>query len=178
MARNPEIDRIAVLGAESTGKTRLVQSLSKMLPADAVYEYAREYLQNPSVSYEELEHIALTQLRREESALESTRYDYILFDTEVINLKVWFEYVFQNVPSFLKEIDPRKRYDYYLITQMDLEYEPDPLRTYTDPAIRAELEKRYISELQSLDMPYNIVYGQGPQRIKRAYESIKNNCNN
>ncbi len=173
--KNHSIAKIAILGAESTGKTTLCLELSKMLPATAVFEYARDYMTSSEVTYDELVHIAEEQIKSEDKAVASSTTPYILFDTEIINLKIWFEYVFQKVPDFLSDIDIAARYDFYLITQMDLDYEVDPLRKYTDPSIRQALESRYIEEVKRLNIPYGLVHGDGEERTELAYKLIKEN---
>ncbi len=164
---------IAILGAESSGKTELTKELAIYFQSDAVFEYAREYMDSQELSRSELEHIAFNQFQRENFVIQNSQSEYIFFDTEMINLKVWFDYAYGEVPDWLQSIDLKERYDYYLITANDLPWSEDVLRGMPDIEDRDKLLKRYIQELESDSVPYALISGHGESRLENAIHAIK-----
>lgn len=163
---------IAILGAESSGKTQLTEELAEYYKGDAVFEYAREYMYSDKISAEELEHVALTQFKRENFIINNSSSEYIFFDTEMVNLKVWFDYEFGEVPVWLAQINLKERYNLYLITANDLPWEEDPLRSMPTIEDREKLKERYIAEVKSADIDYRLIDGTGEERLTKAIESI------
>lgn len=165
---------IAILGAESSGKSRLTAELADHYHADAVYEYAREYMSSAEVDYSQLEHIASTQMARENEMMLNSKASYIFFDTEIINLQVWFEVAYNRMPEWLESLKCKKRYDFYLVTQNDLTWVPDELRMYESLEFRDELKNRYIEAIRCSHTPWDIVEGTGSDRLHNAIEIIDN----
>jgi nicotinamide riboside kinase len=57
-----------------------------------------------------------------------------------------------------------------LLCDIDLEWEPDPLREHPDQ--RETLFDLYESRLKSLRFPYRIVNGKGNQRLTKAVNFV------
>ncbi len=163
---------IAILGAESSGKTTLTEQLAEYYGGDAVFEYAREYMTTNNISYDELVHIAHEQYRRENFIIMNSQAEYIFFDTELINLKIWFREVFNKIPDWLANIDLVSRYSYYLITENDLPWQEDPLRSYADIESRDQLKALYLSEVKQTGIPYSLISGKEEHRLNQAIKAI------
>ena len=84
------VKRIALLGAESTGKTTLARSLALRFQTIWVPEYARDYVNmNPGpVTLETIESISREQLSQENRAAANAN-NFLFCDTEFIVSKVW-----------------------------------------------------------------------------------------
>ncbi len=164
---------IAILGAESSGKTELTQNLAHYYDSDAVFEYARDYMTEATISQEDLDIIAHKQYSIENFVRQNSRSEYIFFDTEMINLKVWYEYQYGSAPDWLAELDLNARYDLYLVTANDLPWQEDTLRSMPDLADREALKSRYIAEIESADIDYRLISGTGQDRIHNAINAIE-----
>ncbi len=164
--------KIAILGTESSGKSALTEELAVYYDGDAVFEYAREYLNQSTVTYAELEHIAREQYSRENFLIQNSRSPYIFFDTDMINLQVWFDEVYGRMPEWLQGLDLHERYDFYLLTENDLEWIPDPLRTASDLSTRDRLRDIYQARLEAIQMPYAHVSGSDERRLLSAINAI------
>jgi NadR type nicotinamide-nucleotide adenylyltransferase len=164
--------RIAVTGPESTGKSVLAEQLAGHYCTKWVPEFARDYLNKLGHPYEEYDivKIALGQIKEEDKYLEKARS--ILFcDTEPIVTKIWSEVKYNRCdPRIIKMISTRP-YDLFLLCDIDLPWEPDPLREH--PHKRKFLFDLYHKELTSRNFPFVIVRGEGPVRLACAISAIE-----
>lgn len=148
--------RIGIIGPESTGKSTLARYLAKRYNGTLVPEYAREYVERKgttSVSYDELCDIAKHQVEE----IENNTSELVVYDTELVVTKVWFDYAFGSVPEWFNQAVTRYPMDVYLLTYPDLPWVPDPARSNGSDDIRLELFNRYEKEIQTLNIPYYII---------------------
>ncbi len=164
--------KIALLGAESTGKTSLCSQLSAYYNACWIPEYARDYIQqlNRQYTFEDVEHIAEQQNKQLNDVYID---DYVFFDTELIITKVWFEVVFNRCPSWISQSIAQSPINYYLLCNTDLEWVPDSVRE-NGGEMRNVLHKRYESILKEFNLPYQCVSGKGQDRLSCAINFIDN----
>lgn len=164
--------RIAVLGPESTGKSLLAQALATHYEGEWVSEYARRYVEglNRKYNYEDICHIAKTQIAEMEQFRDKEHPKFVFFDTELIITKIWFEYCYGKVPSFLTKAMQKKYFDFYLLCYYDLEWIPDPVREHGND--RPYFFERYKHEIEKTACPYIIISGKDEIRIKNAIAAI------
>lgn len=166
------IRKIAITGPESTGKSVLSQQLALHYHTVWVPEYAREYLEfigRPYVESDILE-IAKGQLIREKAALSAA--DFFLFcDTEPIVTKIWSEVKYHRCNSWISEHIKDNPYDLYLLCNIDLPWEYDPLREH--PGQRQFLFDYYTRELENTGRPFQVVSGYGIERLNNAILAIE-----
>ena len=151
--------RIGIIGPESTGKSTLAQHLAQELGGTLIPEYAREYVAKkgtPEVTWDELCGIAKQQIQ-EMASLESSEAKVVIFDTELIITKVWFDYAFGRVPDWLEEAIKKYPMDKYYLCQPDIPWIADPTRSNGSDQIRWELYHRYEQEIQQLGIPSQII---------------------
>lgn len=159
--------KVAVTGPESTGKSWLASKLAVYYGCLWVPEFARTYLINLGRKYtlEDVEYIAQrqNQLIRSAMAKESP----VLFaDTEMLVCKIWSEFVFGHCPVSIASLTESQQFDFYLLCDIDLPWEPDPLREHPDK--RKELFSIYQDELTRRKWPFAIISGTGNQRLDNA----------
>lgn len=167
--------KIAVIGPESTGKSALTQALARYYTAPFADEYARYYVEQlkRTYTYEDLCTIARVQVNAERFFERiSDEPGYVFFDTELIITKVWFEHCYGTVPGFLTEQLHKRFFDFYLLCDTDLPWEPDPVREHGHD--REYFKSWYRNEIEQLGKPYVIVQGSGNQRLTNAVEAIEN----
>ncbi len=178
------IQKIVVLGPESTGKSTLCAELAAHYQTIWTREYARQYLSEHGVkyTYHNLLTIAKGQIENEESAIETLRQqnaarrvctNKLIIDTDMNVMKVWCEYVFNNChPYILEQINARS-YDLYLLCDIDLPWAADEMREYPDERPRKELFTIYKELLMNQNTPWAIVSGKGAERTQNAIKIIE-----
>jgi|694.fasta_scaffold02366_23 NadR type nicotinamide-nucleotide adenylyltransferase len=181
-ATNVKLQKIVVLGPESTGKSTLCTALAKHYQTIWCKEYAREYLtQNGTAyTYENLLTIAKGQLANEDAAIESALTQInnggankLIIDTDMYVMKVWSEYVFNNCDPFILEQINERRYDLYLLCDIDLPWTSDEMREYPDELPRKELFMIYKDLLVNQTTPWAVVSGIGDDRTNNAIRVIE-----
>ncbi len=127
--------KIAVIGPESSGKTTLVEFISKEFDVVAVEECAREYLlnlDNPTIySLDDLIEIANIQFDKFERT-QSKSNNIIISDTEILTVKIWAEDKFGYCPNEINELFSKQSFDIYLLCKPDIEWKYDILREDKD----------------------------------------------
>lgn len=172
MAQN-SIRKIAIVGAESTGKTWLCEALAKHYQTVWVPEYAREYFNDSDIydyTLEDLEKIAKKQIQMEQEAIKEAQR-FLFCDTTLITLKIWAELEFQTTPSFIAENLNEGRYDHYFITNNDIAWESDPLRQ--NKHSRELLFQMNETEVKQSGIPYSTISGQEHKRLKNAVSILE-----
>lgn len=171
MAKRNSIKKIAIVGAESTGKTWLCEALAKHYNTVFVPEYAREYFDNADINNYGLEDlIAIAKKQMElENELISSANKFLFCDTTLITIKIWAQLEFNSVPAFIEEQLLKQDYDYYLITNNAVAWTPDPQRQNKHP--RNLLFKLNETEVQKSNIPYAVVSGK-EEGLKEAVEVI------
>lgn len=164
--------RISITGPESTGKSQLAEKLAGHYQTVWTPEYAREYLDlhGPYYKLEDIEKIARGQLAAEEERFKLASR-WLFCDTDFIVLKIWAEHAFQHCPDWILKQIENHPYDLYLLCDVDLPWEPDPLREH--PHLRQFFFNLYLVELNSRNLPFGIVKGNGHERLENAINIIE-----
>lgn len=175
------IKKVAIIGPESTGKSTLCSQLAEHYHTQWVPEYAREYLmkQGTSYTYDSLLEIAKGQLALEDQYLSqlttrnSPSSQPILFiDTEMYVMKVWAEFVFGKCHQWIIDQIVERKYDLYLLCNIDLPWTPDVLREYPDPEPRRQLFRIYHDIMINQSTPWAIISGDYDERLRTAIDVI------
>lgn len=166
------IRRIAITGPESTGKSKLAAELADYYHTAWTPEYAREYLEKygPEYQLDDIVKIAMGQLAAEEKEWKKAR-QYLFCDTDFIVTRIWAEHAFHQCPDWILDKVINHRYDLYLLCDIDLPWQPDPLREHPD--LRQYFFDQYLHILSSLDLHVGIVRGTGTERTENAIKIIE-----
>lgn len=171
------VQRIVIIGPESTGKSTLCKQLATHYKTDWCAEYAREYLlhHGTSYSYNDLLTIARGQyeLDRETSANAKEKgFPMVFIDTDQYVMKVWCEFVFGKCHSWIVRRAAEQRPALYLLCNTDLPWVKDELREYPDPATRQKLFFYYKDLLVNSGIPWALVSGTEQERLTAAITAI------
>ncbi len=164
--------KVAVTGPESTGKSLLCQQLAGHFNTVHVPEYAREYVDRLNRPYcrEDILVIAREQLSRED-ALVKIANRYLFCDTELIVAKIWELHKYKDCHPWILEQIEKRRYDLYLLCDIDLPWEPDPQREY--PHMRNFFFDWFRRELEGYEFPYLIISGSRNERLDNAIRAVE-----
>ena len=170
------INRIAVIGPESCGKSTLSAQLALSMQqqgmrAAHVAEYARDYYADRpyQVAMADIEAIACGQLQAEAAAAQ--QHDWLICDTTVLTCKIWAEVAFgQASPALLQYYRPHD-YVLTLLTAADIPWQPDPLRSH--PEERDWLLGLYQAELAGMGIVPVLLQGSEQQRLQQASRAIR-----
>jgi NadR type nicotinamide-nucleotide adenylyltransferase len=163
--------KVAITGPESTGKSSLACDLANHYNTLWVPEFARDYLNkiDRPYTYQDVEDIAKGQLLLEDQfALKANRY--LFCDTELIVIKIWMEYKFKMVPDWINEQIRNRQYDHFLLCNIDIPWEPDPLRE--NPQLRRFFFEWFVREIESNNINYTIISGNQHLRQTNAINTI------
>jgi NadR type nicotinamide-nucleotide adenylyltransferase len=169
--------KIAIVGAESTGKSDLAQNLAEYFQTIWVKEYARQYLENKTekYTYNDILTIAQEQHQQAQEAMDAYQHqEFIFFDTELLVTKIWAEYVFGECHQWILDTLPYQNFDFYLLTNIDLPWQADPLREHPEPEKRIELHNLYKQNLIDFSFAFAEVSGEGNERVQNAIDFIEN----
>ena len=168
------LKKIVILGPESTGKSSLCESLAIHYNTIWCPEYARQFLNENGTeySYDDLLTIAKGQIAGEDAHVEKAN-NMLIIDTDLYVMKVWCEYVFNNCHPFILEKINERKYDAYLLCDIDLPWTADEMREYPNEEPRKELFTIYKDLLINQKTPWGIVSGTGETRIQNAIEFIQ-----
>jgi len=168
-----KVVRIAITGPESAGKTSLSEALAAHFHAPLCREYARTYLQSTGGHYTESDLIEICrgQIASEEEALAKADR-CVVFDTDVLVLKIWALFRFGRVPQDIERAQSERRYDVRLLCKPDLPWTPDPYRESPQQSERDLLFSIFEKQLQADRANYTIVSGAGGQRLETALKGI------
>jgi len=165
---------IALLGAESTGKTELARALVQRLQergiaATLVAEYLREWCEREGRTPrpDEQRAIADEQTRRIDAAAAS---GVVVADTTALMTAVYSEQLFGDTSLYADALAAQRRYAITLLTALDIPWVADALRDGdhardpTDTLVRAALTGARLS--------FAVVHGTGGERLSNAWNAI------
>ena len=179
MAAN-DLKKVVIIGPESTGKSTLCQQLAEHYHSAWCPEYAREYLlkHGMNYTYDDLLTIAKGQIELEERTVAASDkkrknfHSFVFIDTDMYVMKVWCEFVFGKCHNFILDQIKKRKYDLYLLCNVDLPWVKDELREYPDLERRQQLYAIYKDILVNQPVPWVEISGDYKQRLKKAIETI------
>ncbi len=172
-ARPYFLQRVAIVGPESAGKTTLTRQLAEHYKTVCVEEYARGLLDFTNGWCDE-HHIP--QIARGHSASEAAlarQASRVLFtDTDLLTTTVWSEILFKSCPTWIHEMATAQHFDLTLLLDCDLEWENDGQRYMPDKEERHLLFQKLQSGLDRLHRPYALIQGTGEARLNAAIREV------
>ena len=164
------IQRVAILGGESTGKTFLARHLAKRLSTVHAAEFRARVVGTPEGRAAEADmlHIAQTQVRREETlALKANRL--VICDTTPLTTKLYSQAMFGHVAAELETLAQRS-YDLTLLCVPDVPFVQDGTRR--DAVLRQWQHDWYVRELEARRIEYRLLQGGWEERLATAIDCI------
>lgn len=168
---------IALLGAESTGKTTLAGDIARQLAQDGrrvarVDEALRDFCarEGRTPRVDEQAGIAAEQTRRIAEA--AATHEIVVADTTALMIAVYSDLVFGDRSLYPAALADQAGVDLTLLTALDLPWEADGVMR-DGPHVREPVDTLVRSALASASLPFSVVAGRGEQRSRNALEAIR-----
>ena len=177
--------KIAILGAECTGKTTLAQKLTEIyrnrFPSGFVPEAVRLFVEenNRTPKEEEQAGIALQQKKLESELAaqlilehQDPEFVFLFCDTTPLLTGIYSVIIFGATDTTVKKLAQDHDYDLTLFTQIDFPWKSDGIMR-DSPLAQAKVHYRIQAKLDDLQIPYEIISGDLDQRLKLVEKHIK-----
>jgi nicotinamide riboside kinase len=168
--------KIALLGAESTGKTRLAGELAQALRAQGksvavVPELLREWCEREGREPRPDEQlpIAREQEKRVDEAVHA--HDVVIADTTALMVAIYSGMLFADGELYRFALERQRHYDLTLVTGLDLPWVADGLHRQ-GPQVREQVDALVRKALADAGVNYRVVYGQGADRLANALAAV------
>jgi NadR type nicotinamide-nucleotide adenylyltransferase len=160
--------RIAILGAESSGKSTLAAALAIRYDTIWVPEYLREFVERQGrVPFEHDQFgIAQLQLQHEDAAARLARA-FLFCDTTPFMTAIYSKVYWGRVDPQLAALDATHDYALTLVTAPDGPWIPDGLQR-DSAAVRLAVHQAVIDKLEQRAIAYTLVSGSLEQRMAQA----------
>ena len=168
---------IALLGAESTGKTTLAHELAEALRAEGrdaavVEEYLREFcaVHGRTPQRAEQRAIANEQTRRIDAA--AAAHALVVADTTALMIAVYSDQVFGDTSLYADAEAAQARCAATLLTALDLPWQSDGHQR-DGPHVRDPVDAKVRAALERAGTGYAVVFGVGPKRLAAALAAVR-----
>jgi nicotinamide riboside kinase len=148
-------------------------------------EYAREFLlsNGKNYDYDDLLTIAKGQLTLEDeytTAMEKNSLPLLedggslplFIDTDMYVMKVWCEFVFEKCHPFILHEIIKRKYNLYLLCNVDIPWVKDELREYPDLETRKRLYRNYKDIMINQSVPWINISGNNDERLLKAINAV------
>ncbi|WP_375213622.1 AAA family ATPase [Aquabacterium sp.] len=168
---------VALVGAESTGKSTLVDGLWRALLArghDAVVvpETLREFCdtEGRTPRADEQAALAAEHSRRIREAAEG--HGLVLADTTALMIAVYSDLLFNDRSLYAQALAEHARCELTLLTSLDVAWVADGL-IRDGPHVREPVDRLVRQALMDAGLPFGIVAGTGEQRLRHALAMVE-----
>ena len=168
--RMKRVQRIALLGAESTGKSWLTQALAGVMhmrgqAVSTVEEVLRTWCDREGRTPLPHEQMGIAQAQAQ--AVEQVTQGWVISDTTPIMTAVYSHMLFDDQSLYPMALAHQALYDTTLVTGLDLAWVADGLQR-DGPHVRGPVDTLVRQALERAGIAYQVVYGQGHQRLNNA----------
>jgi NadR type nicotinamide-nucleotide adenylyltransferase len=167
-----KVSRVAILGAESTGKSTLAAELAKRYRTLWVPEYLRQFVETEQrVPYEtdQLD-IAQVQMERENAAAaaaSATGRRFLFCDTTPFMTAIYSGVYWGRVDPALAALDLHYDYAVTLVAAPDLPWVADGLQRES-AAVRQQVHQALVDKLERRGITFTLLTGSLEQRLAQA----------
>lgn len=167
---------VALLGAESTGKTTLSLALRDALAVRGrrvvqVGEYLREFCDREGRTPREDEQAGIAAEQTRRIAEAAADHEIVIADTTALMIAVYSDQVFGDLSLYASAEADQRRCDLTLLTALDLPWISDGLQR-DGPHVREPVDARLRASLARAACTYAIVAGSGAARVDAALDSV------
>lgn len=170
---------IAIVGAESTGKTTLAAALADRLRAEGrgrvawVPEVLREWCDATGRTPQAHEQGAILRAQHERIAAAAAAHDWVVCDTTALMTAVYSTLVFgdNSLQARAAELHARTA-TITLLTALDLPWVPDGHQR-DGPQVREPVDTLLRALMRRHGLAFSVVGGSGEQRVQHAFDAVR-----
>lgn len=169
--------RIAIVGAESTGKTALAQSLAQRialltgLRCAWVGEHLRAWCDHHGRTPQPAEQAAIAAQQQVLIDAAASGNDVVVCDTTPLMTAVYSDWLFNDQRLQAQAVAWQRQCHITLLTALDIPWQPDGLQR-DGPHVRVPVDNRVRSLLIQHGLPWALVAGQGDARLESAVDAV------
>ena len=167
---------IALVGAESTGKTTLARDLAKRLATQGrrvalVEEVLREFCERAGRTPRRDEQAGIAREQSRRIAEAARTHDLVIADTTALMIAVYSQLLFDDDTLLAEALSAQARCGATLLTALDLPWVADGF--IRDGAhVRAPVDALLRQALHDAAVGYSVVAGSGAQRLANAERAV------
>lgn len=174
--------RIAIVGAESTGKSELATALGKALRSlettalqgfsvAVVPEVLRQWCNDKGRVPDRHEQGEVAREQERLVVTAAATHDLVIADTTSLMTAVYSEHVYadDSLCEFARAM--QSGYVLHLVTGLDIEWVADGIQR-DGPHVREHVDARVRHHLRQWQRPHATVWGRGPARLQSALLSL------
>ncbi|MBV8501209.1 MAG: ATP-binding protein [Paucibacter sp.] len=167
---------VAIVGAESTGKTSLALALAQRLRASglsaaAVPELLRHWCEREGRTPRPDEQADIAHAQTDAIDLAARTHDVVLCDTTALMTAIYSEYIFSDHSLTEAGLAFHRRCALTLLTALDIEWEADGLQR-EGPHVRPPIDALIRRTLEQGGIAWSLVEGRGAARVESALRAI------
>ncbi len=169
--------RIAIVGAESTGKTALARALAPELATltglrcSWVGEWLRDWCARQGRTPRPDEQWAIARQQQALIDEAAAQHDLVVCDTTPLMTAVYSGLLFGDRSLDAYAVEQQRRCQLTLLTALDIAWEPDGLQR-DGPQVRTPVDNRLRALLTAQALPWSLVAGQGAARLAAAVNAV------
>jgi len=168
---------IAILGAESTGKTTLAAALAPRLATDTglrvawVPELLRDWCSHTGRTPLVHEQASILRAQHERIERAAASHDIVVCDTTALMTAVYSRFVFGDRSLDTRAVALHRRMAISLLTALDLPWVADGLQR-EGPHVQEPVDTMLREMLIDYRLPWALVSGHGPARLQAAVNAV------
>ena len=171
---------VAIVGAESTGKSQLAHALAAALAHEfglrtvVVDEYLRDWCHERARTPRADEQMAIAREHAARIAVATARQDIdvVLCDTTPLMVAVYSHLLFDDLALDPVARDCQAGIALTLLTSLDLPWVADGLQR-DGPHVRTPVDAHVRARLAAWGTPWSLVSGTGPARVASALDALR-----
>jgi HTH-type transcriptional repressor of NAD biosynthesis genes len=172
------VQRVCLLGAESTGKTTLASALAEDYGTVWAPEYGHLYQalarEDPNGEWSSDEFVKIARMQRWLEDFQASQAKRILFcDTDIFTTGLWHEaFVGTPPPEEVDRLAEASRYDLFVLCSDDIPFRQDTYVLREDGPRRHWMQQRCSERLESGSTPWVQVSGPLTTRICQVSQAV------
>ena len=168
---------IALIGAESTGKTQLARELRDALACQGrsvglVEEFLREFCDQAGRTPRRDEQLAIAAEQTSRIDQAAGEHELVIADTTALMIAVYSDLLFQDPTLFPMALQEQERCALSLLTALDLPWRADAGQRDGEH-VREPVDASVRGAMAQAGLPFSVVYGSGPSRLTHALISVR-----
>ena len=174
--QNYYVQKIVVLGAESSGTTTLAKDLAAHYRTVWAPEYGRLYYEGQMLSNsdtwrtDEFVHIAKAQNRLEEALVKKANHRLLICDTDAFATTLWHERYLGKSSRRVEQTIKKEKPLLYILTDIDIPFVQDGTRD--GEHLRSWMHRRFLAKLKQKKLNYLVASGTRKQRLAFCVQKI------